>query len=212
MERTDSPNETCSVEVVIFDFGGVLADEGFANGLKAIAAGHGLDGEDFFNLAHNLIHTVGYLTGQADEHAYWQAIRDVTGIRDDDGKLRNQILSRFILRPWMFDIVERLKSSGIRVAILSDQTDWLDELNRRYDFFKHFEVVFNSYHIGKSKIEPSLFPDTASRLGIAPESALFVDDNAGHCQRARKAGMNAIRFVDRESFLRELARFCPFLQ
>jgi len=197
--------------MVIFDFGGVLAEKGFEKGLSAIAARHGLDETDFYNLALELIHTTGYMTGHADEHMYWQAIRDKTGIREEDTVLRNDILSRFILRPWMFDIVRKLRASGIGVAILSDQTNWLDELNERNDFFKWFDVVFNSYHLGKSKVDPSHFSDTISRLDRAPQKLLFVDDTAAHCETARKMGMNTIQFIDRDLFLKEVERFCPIL-
>lgn len=198
--------------MVIFDFGGVLAESGFTDGLHAIAARHGLDKARFYDLADNLIHATGYLTGHVDEHVYWQNLRDKTGITDDDTTLRHEILSRFILRPWMFELVERLKASGVGVAILSDQTNWLDELNERYDFFKYFAIVFNSYHLGKNKTDVSHFTDTISRLGMgAPERLLFVDDKAAHCKRAREAGMKAIRYVDRDSFLVEIKNFCPFL-
>ena len=204
-------NRVCTVDTVLFDFGGVLADEGFEKGLKAIAARHGLDESGFFNLAHDLVHATGYLTGHADERVYWQSIRDRTGIRDDDRTLRNELLARFMLRPWIFDIVRLLRESGIRVGILSDQTNWLDELNERDDFFKCFDVVFNSYHLGNSKMDPSHFSGTLSRLGAAPEKVLFVDDNGAHCDRARSVGINAIHFTGRETFIREIARFCPFL-
>ena len=108
--------------------------------------------------------------------------------------------------------MQRLKDAGIRVGILSDQTDWLDELDERDHFFKYFDFVFNSYHLGKSKMDPSHFSDTVSRLGSPPEKLLFVDDNAPHCQRARDAGMYAILFTGQEPFMSEMARFCPFLQ
>ncbi len=113
----------CNVDVVLFDFGGVLADEGFANGLKAIAQRHGLDETDFINLARDLIHRTGYITGRGREPSYWQAIRRATGITGDDATLRNEILSRFIPRPYMIHIVKRLRTAGIRVVILSDQTN-----------------------------------------------------------------------------------------
>lgn len=205
----NNQSRTYSIDAVIFDFGGVLAEKGFAEGLRAISARHGLDETGFYNLANDFIHTTGYLTGQADEHVYWQAIRDRTGIRDKDTTLRNDILSRFVPRSWMFDIIMKLRVSGIGTAILSDQTNWLDELNERYDFFKYFDIVFNSYHLGKSKIDPSHFSDTVSRLNSTPERLLFVDDNEAHCERARRAGMNAICFIDRGHFLEDLARFCP---
>lgn len=203
--------ETCSIDVIIFDFGGVLAEKGFEEGLCAIAVRHGLDKSDFYSLVLDCIHATGYLTGHADEHTFWQEIRNKTGIRDDDTTLRNEILSRFIPRPWMFDIVKKLRGSGTGAAILSDQTNWLDELNERYDFFTLFDVVYNSYHLGKSKVDPSHFADTISRLDKAPERLLFVDDTKAHCETARKAGIHAINFVDRESFIKEMQRFFPFL-
>ncbi|HBL22766.1 MAG TPA: HAD family phosphatase [Deltaproteobacteria bacterium] len=204
-----TPADKCAVDVVLFDFGGVLAEEGFEKGLRAIAVKHGLNETEFFNLAHELIHTTGYITGRADEHAYWEAIRDRTGIGDDDGTLRRELLSRFILRSWMFDIVRELKASGIRVVILSDQTNWLDELNGLYDFFKYFDVVFNSYHVGKNKMDVSHFSDTISRLKGSGGRMLFIDDSEAHCERARKAGMKAIRYTGRESFLKDLEAACP---
>ena len=201
----------CSADVVAFDFGGVLAERGMEQGLRAIAARNGLDETDFLHLGHGLLHTTGYLTGRIDERGYWQAVRDKTGIREDDTVLRHDVLSRFIPRPWMFDIVKKLRASGIGVTILSDQTNWLDELNERYDFFKLFDVVYNSYHLGKSKVDPSHFADTISRLGSTPEKLLFVDDTEAHCETARRAGIHAIQFVNRESFIGEIRRFFPFL-
>lgn len=200
---------TCDIDTVLFDFGGVLADEGFANGLRAIAAKHGLNEADFLALARHLIHTTGYITGDADEAVYWQTIRERTGIADDDAALRREILSRFTLRPWMFDVVRRLRASGISLAILSDQTNWLDELNEAHDFFRYFDHVFNSYHLSKAKVDPSHFSDTFLRLGRTPERMLFIDDDEGHCERARRAGMNAIHFTGREQFLKELSQYCP---
>jgi len=200
-----------TINAVLFDFGGVLAEKGFEEGLRAIAIRHGLDKKAFYNSVLDCIHAIGYITGHANEQTFWQEIRNKTGIRDDNTTLRNEILSRFILRPWMFDMVKRLKASGVGVAILSDQTNWLDELNERDDFFRFFDFVFNSYHLGKSKVDPSHFADTISLLGSTPGKLLFIDDTAAHCETARKAGIHAIQYVDRESFLKDIRCFFPFL-
>lgn len=208
----NSHNKGRNINTVIFDFGGVLAEKGFEEGLRAVAVRHGLDEAAFYSLARDLIYSTGYLTGHTGEHMYWQMIRDKTGIEDDDTVLRNEILSRFVLRPWMFDIVRELRAIGIGVAILSDQTNWLDELNEQYDFFKYFDVVFNSYHIGKSKVDPTHFSDTAYRLNHAPQEMLFIDDSEAHCQRARNMGMEAICYVDRNLFFKEIKGFCPIVR
>ena len=47
MIRMVSSSPTCPV-VFLFDYGGVLAEEGFTEGLKAIAFKNGIDQDDFF--------------------------------------------------------------------------------------------------------------------------------------------------------------------
>ena len=205
--NADKP-QACSIDAALFDFGGVLAEEGYANGLYAIALKHGMDKDGFLRLAREIIYGIGYVTGKTGEAHYWQAIRDRTGIKDTDENLRNEILSRFVPRPYMLDLVKRLRSQGVRVAILSDQTNWLDELDVRLDFFGSFDAVYNSYHLGKSKADVSHFADVVSRMKDTPGRILFVDDDEAHCQRARSAGLKAIRYAGRDAFEKEFALYC----
>lgn len=194
------------IEVVAFDFGGVLAEEGFREGLKAIARLNGLDEEQFFQRATATVYDTGYVVGKADEPVFWQALRDQTGIRGSDQYLREEILKRFILRPWMLRLVKELRSKGYVVAILSDQTQWLDELDARYDLFREFNRVFNSYYMGKGKKDPAVFADVARELGTRPSRVLFIDDSAGNVERARSLGFRAIHYKGRESFEHEMKK------
>ena len=194
------------IKIALFDFGGVMAEEGFREGLKAIGRTHGLDPEAFFHTAAALTARTGYLTGTAREEEYWHALRQDTGIKGTDRELRMEILDRFVLRPWMVDLVRKLRSKVPDVSMLSDQTNWLDELNERDDFFKEFDHIFNSYHLGKSKSDPTIFTDVASNLGAEPGSILFVDDNEGHIQRARSGGIRTIHFQSGEALANELER------
>ena len=60
---------TCTVDTVLFDFGGVLAEKGFEEGLKTIALRNGL--RRFLSLmVFDVIHATGYLTGHSDEHTF----------------------------------------------------------------------------------------------------------------------------------------------
>jgi len=77
--------------------------------------------------------------------------------------------------------------------------------------FSALSLVFNSYHLGKNKVDPSHFSDTISRLDRAPERLLFIDDTGVHCETARRMGMKAMQFIDRNLFLKEIERFCPIL-
>jgi putative hydrolase of the HAD superfamily len=182
------------IRVVLFDFGGVLAEEGFREGLKAIAKGKGLDPGDFYKISSDLVYQTGYITGACDEHSYWNVVRKKTGAKGADQEFREEILKRFKLRPEMTAVVEKIKSSGLIVAILSDQTNWLDELDRRAHFHHHFDYVFNSYHLKKTKRDPSIFKEICSLLGVRPKEVLFVDDNMENVKRAASQGLRAIHF------------------
>jgi len=192
------------IKAVIFDFGGVVAEEGFREGLKAIAGKYGRDPDEFFSTCRELVFETGYVTGGSGEHDYWQAVRKRTGIQGSEEELRSEILSRFIVRDEMLRLAEKVRSAGYITAILSDQTNWLDEINRRKPFYRLFDHVFNSYKMHKSKRDPSVFDDVCKVLGVNPEEALFIDDSAGNIQKAAQKGLKTIHFRDVESFEREI--------
>jgi len=203
--------ESCSVTVILFDFGGVLAEEGFREGLLALGKMNGLDPEPFMKKGFEIMHASGYARGEVQEADYWQAMREETGIQGSDEVLRREILGRFIIRPWMIDLVGKLKRAGIQIGILSDQTNWLDELNQQHDLFRYFDHVYNSYHEGKSKRDVTIFKDISTRFSVRPEDMLFIDDNSGNIERAAQAGLKTILYQDRPSLMDEMARYCPFL-
>ncbi len=199
------------INAVLFDFGGVIADEGFRDGLLEIGRKNGLDPESFFLAVDRVIADCGYLTGKAGESDFWEAVRRESGIRGSDGELRETILRRFAIRPGILDLADQTRQRGALVAMLSDQTNWLDEIDGSSGLFRHFDAVFNSYHTGKSKRDTSVFNDVCTALGVGPASALFVDDNPGHIGRARSQGFQTILFTTVEEFARSFRNILPRL-
>lgn len=182
------------IRAVILDFGGVVAEEGFREGLMAIARRCGLDEAPFFERASELAYSSGYVTGAIDEVRYWQLLRIETGITLADTELRAEILDRFVIRPVVIELAADLRAAGVIVAMLTDQTNWLAELDRRDGFLALFDRVFNSFDMGMSKREQSVFAYVCTELGVSPEEALFVDDNPGHVERAHSSGLNTVLF------------------
>jgi len=200
------------IRAVFFDFGGVLADEGFKEGLKTIGRKNGLEQERFLAAANELIYKTGYVLGMASESEYWDTVRRETGISTCDDELRNEILSRFSLRPQVLHYVDKIKAAGLITAILSDQTNWLDEINQQSPFFHHFDYIFNSFKLHKGKRDPSIFRDTCDAMDLRPEEVLFIDDNIDNIKRARGEGLKVIHFTDTESFIKEMGRFLIVLK
>jgi len=204
--------QTCTIKWAVFDYGGVLAEEGFVAGLNAMADREGLDRDFVFQSAREIILSTGYLTGQGSEDAFWDQFKEVTGIKGSPDVLRQEILSRFQLRPWMLELMRKLHALGVGRMILSDQVNWLDELEARDDFFRYFDRVYSSYHLGKSKNDASLFDDLLEWTGVQPHRTVFVDDHPPHVQRAISRGINGIYYTGREDFLSRLAGFCPGIE
>ncbi len=188
------------IRVMLFDFGGVLAEEGFRDGLMRIARKNGQDPDSFFEKADRLIGEIGYLTGEATESEYWQALKRETGISDRDHDLRREILDRFIVRDSLVRCVDLIREKGIRVFILSDQTNWLDEIAGGTRFFSHFDGVYNSFRTHKSKRDSRTFTAVCNAVGVRPAEALFIDDNAGHIKRAAEAGLRTILYTSLTDF------------
>lgn len=191
---------------VLFDYGGVLAEEGFAEGLKAIAVAQGLDPALFFVQVEKIIYDCGYVTGANSEGGFWAKVREECGITGSDAELTGQIQQRFVLRPGMLAMVKGLKAQGVGTAILSDQTDWLEQLDHRDHFLAEFDPVLNSYYLGHSKREAATFHLALQRLGLAAGQVLFVDDNAAHIGRAAALGLQVHHFGDEAGFAAELLR------
>ena len=147
------------IKAVIFDFGGVIAEEGFREGLMAIAKKKNLDEQSFFRTAEEIIYKTGYVTGKAKEKVFWETLSKETGIKEDyrhcglkssgalsSGRRCLHLQKNSVIRGWSW-------------RFLTDQTNWLDEINGKKPFYNRFDYVINSYVLGKSKRDPSVFRD-----------------------------------------------------
>ncbi len=194
---------------VFFDYGGVIAEEGFLHGLFAIAAQEGRDPHAFFQAVRDIVFAEGYVTGRIGETDFWTLVRERLGVRRSGDELRREILERFRLRPVMLALVRALRARGVRAALLSDQTNWLDELDARDGFFGEFDHVFNSFHYGRHKGQREFFEIALRAMTAVPGASLFVDDAAHNVRTAREAGMAAIHFTGPADFAGTFAAYFP---
>jgi putative hydrolase of the HAD superfamily len=191
------------IKAIMLDFGGVVAEEDFRGGMTAIGERQGVP--DLFETADRLIYEDGYVLGLCEERKFWQDLRDAAGIRGTDEELRREVLGRFRLRAEVLDKVDELRRRGIVAAVLSDQTNWLDEINGRTPFFHHFARVFNSYRMHKGKRDPSVFLDACRELSVRPDEAVAVDDKPENVERAKSVGLRGILYRGFEGFAEALS-------
>ncbi len=195
-----------TIKALLLDYGGVIADEGFQNGLRALSREQGLDEGATLQVAKHAVYDSGFILGWGTEKDLWRMMRDGAGLTGSDTELTRRVLDGFVLRPWMLERVRQLRARGCLTVILSDQSHWLDWLDQRDHFFQYFDHVFNSYHMGMGKRDPALFPEITRLLALSPGEILFVDDMQSNVTRAQSAGWQTIRYRDRASFLEQMAR------
>lgn len=188
------------IKAVLFDFGGVLAEEGFRDGLVALATEQGLDVQHIVGQGMQAVYDSGFVLGKGSVAGFWALLRERTGLLGEDDVLSERILDGFVLRPWMIERVRQLRESGYVTGILSDQTHWLDDLDARDPFKQVFDRIYNSYYLGKGKRDSSLFTDVLADLDLPAAAVLFIDDDAGNVARARAMGLQAIQYIDRQGF------------
>ena len=195
-----------TIKAILFDFGGVLAEEGFHNGLVDLAREQGLDPVWLPEQGMRAVYDTGFVLGHGTAADFWALLRERTGLDGEDADLTQRILAGFVVRPWIIKLVRGLRDRGYVTGVLSDQTNWLDKLNQRTEFYSAFDHIYNSYYLGKGKQDPSLFEDIANDLRLAPNTILFVDDDKGNIDRARACGWLTLQFIDKKNFLAELEK------
>ncbi len=204
-----NPAEECIILLTIdnmlkglfLDFGGVIADEGYKESLFLFADKFGIERERFFQKCADLIYETGYIIGKSNQKIYFAEIKKSFNIEFDDFEFEKTILGSFRIRKNILDIVERVRQKGIITAILSDQTDWLDKINEKYNFFKDFNFVFNSYHIGMGKRGKEIFNYVAKETNLKTSEILFIDDQMQNIERARQTGIKGICLTDEKDIL-----------
>lgn len=91
----------------------------------------------------------------------------------------------------------RLKQQGLALAMLTNNIrEFGDVWRATLPIDELFGVVVDSSHVGMRKPEPEIFLLTCEHVGVEPDAAVFVDDNADNCAAANALGIEAVRFTD----------------
>ncbi|HYP45479.1 MAG TPA: HAD-IA family hydrolase, partial [Propionibacteriaceae bacterium] len=103
--------------------------------------------------------------------------------------------TRITADPSMVEAVQDLRATGLRCCLATNQqrqrAAWM-KANLGYS--EIFDEEFYSCDLGLAKPDPLYFTTILSRLGVAPEEVLFVDDTEVNVVSARELGLHAHLF------------------
>jgi putative hydrolase of the HAD superfamily len=94
-----------------------------------------------------------------------------------------------------------LKAGGIPIALLTNNVaEWGDNWRSTIPVDELFEIVVDSSAVQLRKPDPEIYLLTCARIGVAPEAAVFLDDNHDNIAAARSLGMETVT-VDEDPFV-----------
>ncbi len=101
-----------------------------------------------------------------------------------------------VVRSGTHEALERLKSEGYKLAIVSNADGQVESDARRHGLAPFFDTIVDSHVVGVAKPNPRIFNIALERIGVAPEDALYAGDiYAIDVLGARAAGVDA-RLID----------------
>ncbi len=183
------------IKAIIFDCFGVLV----AGSLEQFIDKHFSKNEELSERAHAINDQASLGRISYDQQLYYFASManiDIAQARAEmDTNPRNNLLLSYIK--------DNLKGS-YKLGFLSNASDnWLESLFEKDDINLFNDFVL-SYAVGMAKPDVRIYELAAKRLGVEPESCLFVDDIARYCEAAELAGMKAIHYKSFRQFLSEI--------
>lgn len=115
------------------------------------------------------------------------------------------------LIPGTSELVQRLRSCGFNLYLLSDNTTTIvTYLKKQYSVFKFFIGEIISCDVGTLKPDPQIYQALFDKFQIIPSESLFIDDLEHNISGAKHMGMDGIVFKSSEQCESELRQFVKF--
>ncbi len=193
------------IKAVSFDYGGVLNHGGTANAIRQrVSYALGVSEDQFDALSE----PVGQIyRGTISPMQFWAECCRLLAI-----ELRPDYMERWTehdfneLEPKLYDLASDLRRQGLKTAIMSNITPMSVPAIRAIGGYDGFEPVILSCDIGFAKPDPEIYALLASKLELAPDEIVHIDDLDYCLEGARQAGLAAIINNDPDQTISELQR------
>ena len=177
------------IKLLLIDFGGVIAPEGFQLGILRLALKYDIPFRDMYRICSRVAGLEsGYTAGRIGENEYWKIVAGELGTSEDMSVYRDMFLDNFQPRRDMLKLVSSMRKY-VKTGLFSDQTNWIHELDGMYSFFSCFDYKWISYDKGLTKYDAEFYQLPSHESGIEPQSILLIDDKQRVLDMAEAAGI-----------------------
>lgn len=144
-------------------------------------------------------------SGKIDEQKFWKKIKLAIKYEFDEKEIKKILISfNRPIKP-VFKILKKLKKN-YKIGLLTNNNVWLDEIEKKYNFYKYFDVIVNSYYAGVVKPSKKIYKIILEKLQLQATECVFIDDKKINVDAAKSLGFNVILYKNPNQLLKELKK------
>lgn len=193
-----------TIQAVIWDIGGVLARTIDRQPRARLAQRFGLAYEQLEELIWGGERGQMAQMGQISAEDQWRWAAVQLGLPETEGQaLRQEFFSGDKIDDELVEYIRELHKR-YKTGIISNAMGDTRDLAGKWGFDGAFDSMVFSAQAGVMKPDPQIFQLSLQELGVAPESAVFVDDFIQNVRGAEAVGMHAIHFQNPDQVKAEL--------
>lgn len=181
------------IKAVIFDLGGVYFKDALSS-FSDLSAKEGFSSNRFLDVIRKKYFNK-IETGKMLEKEFWHKFKQDVGFKMPIAEAKKYFLSHHKPMPGMKKIVKDLRKK-IKVGLLTNNTvAWYDMADKEFKISQDFDSVVVSASVGIRKPDKKIYKLIANKLGVSEKECIFFDDFEENISGAKRAGMNACKFV-----------------
>ncbi|MDO8428750.1 MAG: HAD family phosphatase [Candidatus Diapherotrites archaeon] len=197
------------IKTIVFDLGGVYFQWSHHTWFHKAGKLLKIDGKLFreayvaeCSKAHK-----GHITAQEHLKRMSKFIEQETGKKIAPTKMYKTMFNFFKPMKKMWSLAKKLKKNGYTIALFSNHTSMIHDLNKKWKFFEHFHYPIVSVDVGMEKPEQKFYRYLIKQVKCKPKEIVFIDDIEVNVTAGRKVGIHCIQFTGNfEYLLKELKK------
>lgn len=190
---------------VLFDLGGVLLRTEDHSPRAKLASRYEMTYQELSDYIYRQDSAHQATLGEISAADHWQVIAEDLDLTPEELRsFQDEFWGGDIMDEFLVDFVRGLRPHYTTGLLSNAWDDLRDALTLQWKMIDAFDHVFISSELGMAKPDPRVYDHVLSELGKEGHEVVFLDDFVENVEAARKAGLHAIHFQNREQALGEL--------
>ena len=191
------------IKSIVFDLGGVLYTYDHNKLMGEVSHELQIAKETVINAWKKGI--VAFETGKISEQYFWKIFLNELKVTYDLKILHKVVINHFKPILKTLAIVHKLKDKFI-LGLISNQTSWIDELDKKYHFRELFNISLISKEVSLRKPQKEIFHLFIKKSNLKPNEIIFIDDSLDYKKEIEKIGIEFIHYKDSKQLAEKLIK------